>query len=340
MFQRNILGAEDAVLLAGMGASLAMKECAEEETGMGQHSRRSFIVRGGVAAAEVAVTTSLTRRIWADSFESRLGIQLYSVAAQLKSDLPGTMRALRAMGYRNVESAGFMGLTVAAFRAALDDAGLRCPSSHLDFNGVGPSDLGPLFDDAHTVGAHYVVSSLLLPPGMRGSIDQAELSSITLDDFKRTAHLANRVAAQAKRAGLQYAYHNHDYEFRDQGNGATGYDLLLKETDPSLVKFELDCGWMVIAGRNPVDYFRRYPHRYRMLHIKDFAKGGKITTDLMGPNRPVGTELGRGFIDYKPIFAAARKIGIAYFFSEQEPPVVGMTELQAAKINLEYMEAM
>jgi sugar phosphate isomerase/epimerase len=198
------------------------------------------------------------------------------------------------------------------------------------------------------MGAKYAVSSVLIafpdpPPGtspkdaMQAFVKN--LSSLTLDDFKRTAELANSIGAKAKAAGLQYAYHNHNFEFKDQGNGQIGYDVLLSQTDPELVKFELDCGWMVAAGHNPIDYFSKYPNRYRMIHVKDFLPGTKPTTSLAGPERPTGTELGRGHIDYAPIFAAAGPAGVEYFFSEQEPPIVGMTALEAAKVNFDYMRA-
>jgi sugar phosphate isomerase/epimerase len=303
---------------------------------MKSFSRRKFMVRGGAAAAAMTIASSLSGSLRADPLAHPPGIQLYTVAAPLRADVPGTLSALHAIGYRVVESAGFVDLSAKDFHKALDEAGLRCPSAHLQF---GTADPGPLFDDANAVGVH-AISSLLLPPGVRNTDNNSVLTSITLDDFKRTAELANTIGAKAKQAGLQYAYHNHNYEFRDQGNGQTGYDLLLKETDPSLVKFELDCGWMVAAGRNPVDYFRRFPDRYRLLHIKDFVAGSKVTTDLMGPNRPVGIELGRGYIDYKPIFAAAQAAGVDYYFSEQEPPIVGKTALEAAKINYDYMHAL
>jgi sugar phosphate isomerase/epimerase len=135
-------------------------------------------------------------------------------------------------------------------------------------------------------------------------------------------------------------YHNHNFEFRDYGGGKTGYDVLLAETDANLVKLELDCGWATAAGQNLLDMFRRHPNRFRMLHVKDFVLKGKPTYALFGPDRPTGTELGRGQIDYKPIFAAAQAAGVQYYFSEQEPPIVNMTPLEAAKVNFDYMRSL
>jgi sugar phosphate isomerase/epimerase len=311
---------------------------------MNQLPRRQFLVTGSAAGAAFALAHSMPKLLRAEPASRAIGIQLYTVAADLAADPNGTLNALATIGYREVESAGFAKLSAKDFRKALDDAGLHCPSAHLNFSAADPS---PLFDDAHTLGAHYAVSSVLIamPPNPAGTPPKREdfgkaLANLTLDDFKRTADLANSIGAKAKAAGLQYAYHNHNFEFKDQGNGQTGYDLLLSQTDPDLVKFELDCGWMVTAGRNPIDYFRKYPNRYRMIHVKDFLPGSKPTTSLMGPDRPKGTELGRGHIDYAPIFPAASAAGVEYFFSEQEPPIVGMTALEAAKVNFDYMRAL
>jgi sugar phosphate isomerase/epimerase len=314
---------------------------------MKQLARRQFLVTGSAAGAALALAHSMPKLLQAEPAGRAIGIQLYTVAADLSADVRGTLTALAKIGYREVESAGFAKLSAKDFRKALDDAGLHCPSAHLGF---GASDPSPLFEDAHAVGAHYAVSSVLFamaptPSGAPSSKVVREsfmnaLSSLTLDDFKRTADLANSIGAKAKQAGLQYAYHNHNFEFKDQGNGQTGYDFLLNQTDPDLVKFELDCGWMVAAGRNPIDYFSKYPNRYRMIHVKDFLPGDKPTTSLMGPDRPKGTELGRGHIDYAPIFPAASAAGVEYFFSEQEPPIEGMTAIEAAKVNYDYMRSL
>lgn len=302
---------------------------------MNNVSRRNFTAICGAAAA--AMPAFMAELLRADPLGVPPGIQLYTVAADLEKDVPGTLGALSKIGYKNVETAGFARLSAKEFRKALDSTGLRCPSCHLRFSTADPS---PLFDDAHAVGAQFAVSSILIaePPSSPRADFMKALSALTLDDFKRTAELANQIGAKAKQADLQYAYHNHNFEFKDQGNGRIGYDVLLSETDPDLVKFEIDCGWMTVAGKNPLDYFKRYPSRFRMIHVKDFLPGPKTMTPF-GPDRPMGTELGKGYIDYRPIFAAARQAGIEYYFSEQEPPIVGMTALEAAKVNYEYMHA-
>jgi len=106
------------------------------------------------------------------------------------------------------------------------------------------------------------------------------------------------------------------------------------------VKFELDCGWAIAAGQKPIELFKAHAGRFRMLHVKDFQLKGKPTYSLFGPERPTGTELGRGQIDYKPIFAAAQTVGVEYFFSEQEPPITNMKPMDAAKANFDYMRGL
>lgn len=303
-------------------------------------TRRKFIIQTTAAGAAIALTTGLPKSLRADPLGRAPGIQLYTVSADLNADVPGTLKALNKIGYKYVETAGFGKMTAMDFRKALDDAGLICPSAHLRF---GPDDPAPMFADAHAVGAHYAVSSVLMakmPEEMTMAGFMKAMASLTLDDYKKTAALANQIGAKAKQAGLQYVYHNHNFEFKDQGNGQVGYDMLLKETDPELVKFEVDCGWMITAGHSPIDYFKKYPNRYRMMHVKDFLAGSKETTSLSEEGRPTGTELGKGHIDYKPIFAAAGPAGVEYYFSEQEPPIVGMTALEAAKVNYEYLHAL
>jgi sugar phosphate isomerase/epimerase len=161
-----------------------------------------------------------------------IGIQLYTVGQELQKDVSGTLKQIREIGYTEVETAGFAGLTAKQFRAELDKAGLNCHSAHLQWNSP---DLSPVFADAQALGVHFVVSSGLFPPG--------EGAQPTVDAYKKMAAHINDIARGAQRAGLQYAYHNHNFEFKDLGDGKIGYDVLLAETDPSLVDFELDCGW-------------------------------------------------------------------------------------------------
>jgi sugar phosphate isomerase/epimerase len=201
---------------------------------------------------------------------------------------------------------------------------------------------------AKEVGAKYVISSVTFPvspkPAPDGKIDMkalfAQISSFTLDDYRLIAARCNDMGKKAKDAGLQFGYHNHNFEFKPQAGGAFGYDIVLKGTDPSLVTFELDCGWMVAAGHDPVQYLSKYPKRYRLLHIKDFQPTSSPATSLAESERPKPAELGRGHIDYKPIFAAAKKADIEFYYVEQEPPFTTTPALEAIKIDYDYLHAM
>ncbi len=280
-------------------------------------------------AGAAAAGALFAKKAWASPMGMPLGIQLYTVSEPLDKDTPGTLKALHAIGYREVETAGGAKHSVKELRQMLDDAGLKCPSAHLQ---LGGPETEAQYADAHVLGAHYAVSSVLFTPGVR-----PKLSGLGPDGFKELAGRMNAVGKSAKAAGLQYAYHNHNFEFEKMPDGTPGYDILVKETDPELVKFEVDCGWMVVAGADPVHYFKTYPGRFRMLHIKDFQPTGHPTTDLMGAGRPKGTDLGTGFVDYKPIFAAGKAAGIEHIFVEQEAPFA-VSRMESVKVDFAYLQ--
>lgn len=304
-------------------------------------SRRLVLAQlGGLGACSLLVAAP-PRAARADPLGIPVGIQLWTVNDALQADPVATLESLRRIGYRNVETAGFGTRTAREFRGLLDAAGLVCPSAHLDFL---KGDPGVQFDAAHALGARYAVSSILrIGTGPTPKVDPSmekfagSMNAMTLDDARKTAEIANRLGAQAKRAGLRFAYHNHFFEFVPMEGGEVAYAVLLRETDPDLVHFEIDCGWMMAAGHDPVSYLRKYPHRFPMLHIKDFlpVPGGVET----GPAMRIGTELGHGFIDYRPVFAAAKTAGLEYYFVEQEAPFTHMTPLEAAKVDYAYLKS-
>ena len=285
-------------------------------------SRRNFLF--GAAAAMAS------HRVWALSAAMPIGLQLYSVSAELQKDTFGTLKTLRDIGYTRVETSGFAGLTAPEFRAQLDRADLTCNSAHMPF---GPDDPQPLFEQAHAVGAHFVVSSGQLSK-------KSGRADTTLDEYAAMAERLNVLGKKARQAGLQYAYHNHNFEFRKLEGDHIGYDVILAKTDPELVAFELDWGWAVAAGASPAAYFIQYPGRFRMLHVKDFEPTAGTSTSLDQDKRPRGTELGRGHIDYRPILTAAVKAGIHDFYIEQEPPFVEMPALAAVRMDFNALRAL
>jgi sugar phosphate isomerase/epimerase len=302
---------------------------------MNAKSRRRFLIQSSRFGAAALASTWLPRSLSANPLGRPIGIQLYTVNAPMQEDPAGTLEQLRQIGFAEVESAGVGKRSAKEFRKLLDDAGLACPSAHLQFD---VDNLGAAFEVAHALGASYAASGSL-PAPVADAKPAGTKRSMSLDEAKRAAELVNRIGAAAKRAGLQYVYHNHDFEFADQGGGAVGYDVLLRDSDPELVKFEIDCGWMIFAGRNPIDYFKKYPNRFPMIHVKDFlpAQG---SPPAGGAREMLGAELGRGVVDYKPIFAAAAKAGLRHYFVEQEGPFSRMNQLQAARVDYDYLHSM
>ena len=298
---------------------------------MTSFSRRQFLGAGAALAA-----AALSRRLPANPLNKPVGIQLWTVNDALRRDPAGTLNQLAKIGFKQVEVAEFAGLSPKEFRRLLDEAGLRCPSTHLQFD---MDNLGKAFDDAHTFGATYAVASSLIGPVSKAMGSKLEWkSAMSREEAKRTVDVANRIGEAAKRAGLQFALHNHDREFGDLGNGEVSYDIVWRESDPKLVQFEVDCGWMVFAGRDPIDYFRKYPGRIPLIHVKDFLpkknKNGALLSEQMQ-----GSELGRGTVDYRPIFAAAKAAGLKHYFAEQEGPFSRMSQLEAAQVAYDYLHS-
>jgi sugar phosphate isomerase/epimerase len=300
-------------------------------------TRRAFLRTTGIAAAVMANVDFLR----SEPLNKPVGLQLYTVGEQLGADFTGTLKKVAAIGFKEVELAGAYNKAPSEIRAAFSDVGLNCRSAHMFDMSKTPAQF---MDFAKELGAKYVVTSFNPPESATASFKTGKpdmgaflkaLEDMTLDDYKRSADTCNKLGEDAKKHGLQYAYHNHNLEFKKMGGG-TAYDLLLSSTDPDLVKFELDCGWMAAAGYDPVAYLKKYPKRYRLLHIKAFKSAG-TSLSLAEGARPVPTELGRGGIDYKPVFAAARDTEVEQYYVEQEPPFTEMPALEAIKVDYDFL---
>lgn len=284
-------------------------------------SRRTFLAHSALAVGAlslslpaVAGSTSSNRR----PRQRPVGIQLYSLGDAVATDTASVLAQLASFGYEELEAVTYETLAPSALRRYVRDAGLKLRSVHLEFS--GEHDVGKLFDTAHQLGVDHVVSSVLSPsPSIDSGTFVPMTGDLTADDFRRIAERANHIGEQARRAGLQYAYHNHNFEFRKLGYGKIGYDILLRETDPRLVKFEADCGWMTAAGADPVAYLSHNPGRYRAIHVKDFDKAGFSTT-LDETSLGHVAELGLGVVDYPPVLRAAEQSGVQYLFVEHDPP--------------------
>ena len=307
---------------------------------MTHHSRRGFLHNAGLAAAAFTSFDSVR----ANPLNQDIGLQLYTVADELGKDFNGTLKQVAAIGYKQVELAQSFNKPAAELRSAFTDVGLTCSSAHIfDFQKT-PAQF---MDFAKELGAKFVVSSFNPPPSAMAALHAGTpdftaflkvINGMTLDDYKRSADACNKLGEEARKHGLQYAYHNHNAEFKTFG-GVTALDTLIAATDPELVKLEMDCGWVAVAGYDPVAYLNKYPNRIRLLHIKAF-KSGPITIILGGPDQPEPTELGRGGIDYKPLFEAARKAGVEHYYVEQEPPFKDMSSIEAAKVDYQFLHSL
>jgi sugar phosphate isomerase/epimerase len=192
-----------------------------------QSITRRSILKGGLAFSATAATSAMSvNSLWAEPLVRVPGIQLYTVDKELKADVEGTLKKVHAIGYLEVETAGFGGYSAKHFRTALENAGLKCASSH--FFSLGSGDPAPMFEDANTLGVHYTVSS-----GIGRFTSKPAGTSMTADDYKGMAEYCNQLGEKAKQAGLQFAYHNHNFEFQDLGGGKVGYDVFIENTDPN-----------------------------------------------------------------------------------------------------------
>lgn len=224
----------------------------------------------------------------------RIGIQVYTVRRLMPQDPDGTLAALAAIGYTEVELAGLYGNTPSVMRQMLDRHGLTAVSGHMSLTDMR-RDWPRALDDAATLGQHYIVCSLF-----------AE-SERSIDAFHCNAHEMNQLAAAARQHGIQFGYHNHMYEFAPV-SGVVPYDILLTDCDPHLVQMEADLMWMTKGGGDPVAYFNRYPGRFPMVHVKDMTKDGTMV------------DVGQGSIDFARIFAQSDLAGIKHYFVEHDEP--------------------
>jgi sugar phosphate isomerase/epimerase len=301
--------------------------------------RRSFL------AAAAAMTAGAAHA--AQPFFKRtglpLGIQLYTLGPDAAKDLDGTLQALSKIGYRTVELAGLLGRTPAQFRASLDKAGLSCPSAHIQprgGEGALDGDLGKLAADLNTLGAKTAVMPILRipdrfgPPAAGegfGAYLQRVGAGLTADDWKMNADFLNEKAKGLKAGGIRLGYHNHNFEFAPVGS-TTGLEILLANTDPALVTFEMDIGWVAAAGADPLALLKRHKGRFSLMHIKDIKADTKPNFAFqMDP-----AEIGAGKLAWKTLLPAAYAEGVRNFYVEQEPPFT-RPRIEAAKISHDYL---
>ncbi len=288
--------------------------------------RRTFLSKLSRAAAATMIGRNFA---WAEEQRriKTIGIQLYTVRDALKRDYDGTLAKLAAMGYREVESGRDHDKPPKQMREALMRYGLTSPSYHVDWNSLG-ADWPKVIEDNKIVGRTYLVNPW---------IDEEVRNKP--DGWKHAAETLNRAGETAKKAGIQFAYHNHWIEFVPLDDGKLPYDVLLENCDPNLVKMQMDLGWITVGGQDPVKYFERYPGRFPMVHVKDVhevpdaasVRGGRFA----GENMTILADVGSGIIDWKRIFAHSEQAGIKHYFVEHDNPKDSM---ETARVSYRYLE--
>lgn len=278
-------------------------------------NRRNFIKESSLAAASLLPLTKLMAH---SKSNIPFGLQLWSVKEDMAKDPKGTLRQVASFGYKQIESfegakGMFWGMSAKEFDRYTRDLGMKIIASHCDY----AKDFERKAADAGSIGMKYLICPYKGPQK-------------SPDAFKRFAEEFNKAGEICRKHGLRFGYHNHDYSFKPE-DGKIPEDIMIQNTDPKLVDFELDLYWAVTAGVDPVAYMNKYKGRFRLCHVKDRMKNAPAS------EADASCILGHGSIDYPKILEAAKRDGMQYYIVEHERFDEG-TPLQCAKADAAYMK--
>jgi sugar phosphate isomerase/epimerase len=238
------------------------------------------------------------------SFKGRVGLQLYSLRADFAKDVPATMAKVKGFGINYVELAGTYNLAPEEFLVALKANGLVAVSGHFPYDRY-KSDPEGVAREAKALGLKYAGCAWI---SHEGDFDEKECHD--------AAAVFNRAGEAMAKQGIKFFYHTHGYEFQPHGNG-TLFDLLMSETDPKLVSYEMDVFWIVHPGQDPVKLLNQYSNRFELMHLKDMKQGTEHNlTGHSDVNNDVA--LGAGIMDWHAILGAAKRAGVKWYFIEDE----------------------
>jgi sugar phosphate isomerase/epimerase len=276
------------------------------------NSRRDFLKISGAFAIGSILMPGVAKASKLNAAED-VGVQLYTVRKEMLADNTGTLKKLAALGYKEIESAGsdkgnYYGLKPAEMKKICKDLGMNLRSGHVHFDDKWQQTI----DDAKEAGQEYVIVSSMPSKGQ------------TVDNYKQVAEAFNKAGEACKKSNLYFGYHNHDFEF-EKDNGKTLYDVLVENTNKEYVNLEMDLGWVIVTGNNPLDYFAKYPGRFPLWHLKD-----------MNLKEKHSTEFGKGGLDIKKMLNASKKSGMKYFFVEQEEYT--STPFESLAYNYDYLK--
>lgn len=280
-------------------------------------TRRNFLKQSGFVIGALAVPRLAfsSKNFLADGYKP--GIQLYTIRNQMDDNPEKSLKRIAEIGYKLLEHATysgsqkFYGMSAAEMKQVLDNNGLKMLSGHYALGdnrtkGTILNGWEKAVEDAHRIGIQYMVCPFLSPPDRK-----------TIDDYKKRAEEFNRAGEICQQAGIQFCYHNHNFEFEELDRQLP-FQILLDETDADLVKIEMDIFWVRRAGYDPIVLFDQNPGRYVLWHVKDMKRPDDNGTTDLSKGAPAITEVGNGIIDWPGIFARAKKAGMENFFVEQD----------------------
>lgn len=276
------------------------------------NSRRNFLKASGA----LAVGSMLLPKFSAAgnlNASKDAGLQLYTVRKEMLEDNVGTLKKIASLGYKEIESAGsekgsYYGFKPSEIKKITKDLGMTLRSGHVHYDDKWQQTI----DDAVESGQEYLIVSVMPTKGQ------------TIDNYKAVADVFNKAGEACKKSNIIFGYHNHDSEF-EKDNGKVLYDVLLENTHPEFVKMEMDLGWVIVTGNDPLAYFEKYPGRFPLWHLKDMDMKEKHSV-----------EFGKGGLDIKKILQNAKKAGMKYFFVEQEE--YSGTAFDCLKYNIDYLK--
>lgn len=255
--------------------------------------RASFAAAAGIPALQAACTRTQART--GSGSLDRIGLQLYTVRQLMAESVERTLEMVAEIGYHEVEFAGYFERSPPELRATLDGLGLSAPATHYGLN-IFREGLDQAIETGATLGHRYLV----LPSLPAADHDE-------LDDYRRIGAEMNGFGEACQAAGMEFAYHNHAFEFEAM-DGRIPFDVLLEETDPELVHIELDLFWAIEGGQDPLAYFEAHPGRFHLCHVKDRLADGTMVA------------VGSGELDFAAMFAQADRAGLRHFFVEHDQP--------------------
>ena len=284
------------------------------------YNRRNFIRLSGGAAAGVAISSMAGISLLSCAEKAKgnepFGIQLYTLRDVLPADPKGVLKQVASLGYKFIESyegslGMYWGMTNKEFKKYMDDLGMKIVSSHTDIN----KDFERKAGEAAEIGIKYLLCPWLGPQP-------------SLDEYKRHADEFNKRGGICKKNGIRFGYHNHDYTFVLQ-EGQYPQDVLMTNTDPALVDYEMDIFWVVTGKQDPVTWLKKYPNRFKLCHVKDRKKNSE--------EKEAMCELGTGMIDFPTVLKVAKDNGMEYYITEQDTNFAS-SPIKSIEQNATYMK--